>query len=84
MLALNNQMKQPKVHNSSPKREQQNRLSPSSEERALSYMAQNFSPGSETIIVVVMPCGREDGNNSADEMPYEIKIRKKGNFITTR
>jgi hypothetical protein len=39
---------------------------------------QSLSPHSETIVVVVMPCGREDGNNSHDEMPYEIKIRKKG------
>ena len=27
-----------------------------------------------------MPCGREDGKNSQDEMPYEIKIRKKGMY----
>ena len=27
-----------------------------------------------------MPCGREDGKNSQEEMPYEIKIRKKGNY----
>jgi hypothetical protein len=27
-----------------------------------------------------MPCGREDGKNSQDEMPYEIKIRKKGKY----
>jgi hypothetical protein len=26
-----------------------------------------------------MPCGREEGKNSIDEMPYEFKIRKKGN-----
>jgi len=28
-----------------------------------------------------MPCGREDGKNSPDEMPYEFKIRKKGKII---
>ena len=28
-----------------------------------------------------MPCGREDGKNSQDEMPYEIKIRKKGKYL---
>jgi hypothetical protein len=25
-----------------------------------------------------MPCGREEGKNSIEEMPYEFKIRKKG------
>lgn len=30
-----------------------------------------------------MPCGREDGKNSQDEMPYEIKIRKKGMYLST-
>ena len=30
-----------------------------------------------------MPCGREDGKNSQDEMPYEIKIRKKGRYLIT-
>ena len=41
---------------------------------------QSLSPHSETITIVVMPCGREDGKNSQDEMPYEIKIRKKGTY----
>lgn len=40
----------------------------------------NLSPHSEVITIVVMPCGREDGKNSNDEMPYEFKIRKKGRF----
>jgi hypothetical protein len=52
------------------------------------YSQQSLSPHSETITIVVMPCGREDGKNSQDEMPYEIKIRKKGkrvilNYIAT-
>ena len=40
--------------------------------------ADSLSPHSETLIVIVMPCGREDGKNSQEEMPYEIRIRKKG------
>jgi hypothetical protein len=40
------------------------------------------------IIVTVIPCGREDGKNSTDEQPYELKIRKKGNhyfpFLTNK
>lgn len=37
-----------------------------------------LSPGnSDTLVVVVMPCGREDGKNGPDEVPYEIRIRKK-------
>ncbi len=27
---------------------------------------------------MVIPCGREDGQNSEDEMPYELHIKKKG------
>jgi hypothetical protein len=30
----------------------------------------------------VIPCGREDGKNTAEEQPYELKIRKKGNHFT--
>lgn len=52
-----------------------------SEEKLLSLVTQNYSPNSEQIIVTVIPCGREDGKNSEDEMPYEMKIRKKGNNI---
>ena len=28
-----------------------------------------------------MPCGSEDGKNTSDEMPYEMKLRKKGKFF---
>jgi hypothetical protein len=30
----------------------------------------------------VIPCGREDGKNSEEETPYELKIRKKGKYKT--
>jgi hypothetical protein len=33
---------------------------------------------------MVMPCGREDGRNGKDEMPFKLDIRKKGNSIFTR
>ena len=49
------------------------------DERCLGFIAQSLpSPHSEVITITVIPCGREDGKNSEDEMPYEIKIRKKG------
>jgi len=48
------------------------------EDRPLNFVPQPFNLSSETIVVVVIPCGREDGKNTPEEMPYEIKIRKKG------
>jgi hypothetical protein len=30
--------------------------------------------------MTVIPCGREDGQNEDEDMPYEIKIRKKCNL----
>ena len=30
--------------------------------------------------MVVIPCGREDGKNTGEEVPYEIKLKKKGNI----
>ena len=52
------------------------------DERCLGFIAQSLpSPHSEVITITVIPCGREDGKNSQDEMPYEIKIRKKGIII---
>jgi hypothetical protein len=33
---------------------------------------------------MVMPCGREDGRNGKDEMPFKLDIRKKGNSILNR
>lgn len=48
------------------------------EEKLLSFLNQGFSPNSETITVTVIPCGREDGKNAPEEMPFEMKIRKKG------
>ncbi len=32
--------------------------------------------------MVVIPCGKEDGANSEDDKPFEIKIRKKGKLPT--
>jgi hypothetical protein len=29
----------------------------------------------------VIPCGREDGKNCEEEMPFELKIKKKGNIF---
>ena len=80
MLPQNNISKS-KLTNS-PKKESQKNCS--SEDKQMQYAPQAFSPGSETIIVVVMPCGREDGKNTLDEMPYEIKIRKKSNSLIKR
>ena len=76
MLSLNNIAGKTKAANSPKKESQKNS---SGDERQVSFAPQTYSPGTETISVVVMPCGREDGKNSEDEMPYEIKIRKKGN-----
>ena len=51
------------------------------DERCLGFIAQSLpSPHSEIITITVIPCGREDGKNSDDEMPYEIKIRKKRTY----
>lgn len=33
----------------------------------------------ESIMVTVIPCGREDGQNCPEELPYELKIKKKSN-----
>lgn len=66
--------------NGSPKKESQKNSS--GDERSVTFAPQAQSPNSETIVVVVMPCGREDGKNSQEEMPYEIKIRKKGNLYS--
>jgi hypothetical protein len=30
--------------------------------------------------MTVIPCGKEDGQNDEEDMPYEIKIRKKRRF----
>jgi hypothetical protein len=57
MLPLNNLTKA--RANNSPKKEQSR--SSANEERLVTYTPQSFSPSTETIIVVVMPCGREDG-----------------------
>lgn len=64
--------------NNTPKKE--SFKSSSGDERSVALAHQVFPLGTETIVVVVMPCGREDGKNSSEEMPYEIKIRKKGIF----
>jgi hypothetical protein len=53
------------------------------EEKQLNYLPSNYSPNSETVTVTVTPCGSEDGKNSIDEMPYEMKIRRKGNFTSS-
>lgn len=51
------------------------------DERGLGFLAQTMPvPNTEMLTVTVIPCGREDGKNSEDEMPYEIKIRKKRKF----
>jgi hypothetical protein len=41
---------------------------------SIKNIPRGLSPNSETLVIVVMPCGREDGKNSPDEMPYEITI----------
>jgi hypothetical protein len=51
------------------------------DERGLGFLAQTMpAPNTEMLTVTVIPCGREDGKNSEEEMPYEIKIRKKRKF----
>jgi len=30
-------------------------------------------------VVIVIPCGREDGKNLENELPYEIRLKKKMN-----
>lgn len=77
MQGLNNIAKT-KVSNSAKK--DPTKGSPS-EEKSVSFAPQSFSPNSEALMVTVIPCGREDGKNSEDEMPYELKIRKKGNNL---
>jgi hypothetical protein len=48
------------------------------DERGLGFLAQSMpANNSDMITITVIPCGREDGKNSEEEMPYEIKIRKK-------
>lgn len=76
MLPLNN-IPKGKVNNSAKKEFNKNSFI---EEKQVSFLPQNFSPQSEQIVITVIPCGREDGKNSEDEMPYEMKIRKKGNI----
>ena len=68
----------------SPKKDTYKQISHiNTEQSAAQYgnTQENLSPHSEVITIVVMPCGREDGKNSNDEMPYEFKIRKKGNLF---
>ena len=48
----------------------------------LAYPAEQLPIGQDQIIITVIPCGREDGKNSEEEMPYELKIRKKGNYYS--
>lgn len=48
------------------------------DERGLGFLAQTMpASNNEMLTITVIPCGREDGKNSEEEMPYEIKIRKK-------
>ena len=51
--------------------------SPEEQHTPYSQMQGSNTP-SEYITVTVIPCGREDGNNSEEEMAYEIKLKKKG------
>lgn len=74
MLPINN-LSKAKAGNTPKKDSMKNS---SGDERQVMFAPQGFTPGTETIVVVVMPCGREDGKNSSEELPYEIKIRKKG------
>jgi len=30
-------------------------------------------------VVIVIPCGREDGKNQESEQPYELRLKKKMN-----
>jgi hypothetical protein len=58
-------------------------LQKNSQEDALSHYTQSSGSSShhEYLTVTVIPCGREDGNNTQEEMAYEIKIKKKGNIF---
>jgi hypothetical protein len=57
-------------------------LRPLIEDRTISFCTQQqMLLTQEYITVTVIPCGREDGKNSEEEIPYEIKIRKKGKHI---
>lgn len=52
------------------------------DDRAMAYCPnQQMLLAQDYITVTVIPCGREDGKNTEEEMPYEIKIRKKGTLL---
>jgi hypothetical protein len=53
-----------------------------SKERPLGFQVSQPAPlNQDFLTVTVIPCGREDGKNTynEDELPYEIKLKKKCN-----
>ena len=52
----------------------------SQDESPILYSPINQASGSsveQQIVVIVIPCGREDGKNLENELPYEIRLKKK-------